>query len=179
MIKISKKVRLALRNLILKCGEVATDKGKLLWDTEEDLKAGDEVFVEGEEGEVNPAPDGEYVTDDNKTIVVVDGKVSAINDPEAEIEAEDEPEAEPADEPEQEDNTSIEDRVAALENGMAELRDGIEALTNAIAAVADRLAAVEEKIKGLEEPAAEPAEEGEETEEKFVSKMSYLNRNKK
>ena len=69
-------------------GRIPTDKGELLWDGEEDLKAGDAVFVEGEEGRV-PAPDGEYVTEDNKTIVVAEGKVAEIRDPEAEVAPED------------------------------------------------------------------------------------------
>lgn len=179
MIKINRKIKLALRNiLLLKCGNVATDKGTILWDSEEDLKAGDEVFVEDENGEIVPAPDGDYVTEDNKTIVVVEGKVSEIKDAEAEIEAEDaEPEAEPADAPDaQEETRPLEDRVDALEAAIGEIRDGIEALTNAIAALAERLANVEEKIKGLEQPQADPAEEGEETEEKFTSKMRYLRR---
>ena len=65
---------------------INTDKGTLYWMGEDDLKAGDEVFVdsEGEEGLV-PAPDGDYVTEDGKTIVVADGVVAAIKDPEAEV----------------------------------------------------------------------------------------------
>ena len=65
---------------------INTDKGTLYWMTEDDLKAGDEVFVdsEGEEGLV-PAPDGDYVTEDGKTIVVADGVVAAIKDPESEV----------------------------------------------------------------------------------------------
>lgn len=66
-------------------GNVTTDKGVLAWDGEDDLKEGDEVFVEDAEGERTPAADGDYLTDDNKTIVVVDGKVAEIRDPEAEV----------------------------------------------------------------------------------------------
>lgn len=69
-------------------GRKATDKGELLWEGEEDLKAGDEVFVENE-GERQPAPDGEYATEDGKVIVVVDGKVAEIKDAEAEVAPED------------------------------------------------------------------------------------------
>ena len=65
---------------------IQTDKGKLEWNNEdEDLKAGDEVFVRDEEGNRVPAPDGEYRTEDGKVIVVVEGKVSEIRDPEAEV----------------------------------------------------------------------------------------------
>lgn len=66
-------------------GRIATDNGELVWEGEEDLKAGDEVFTEDEEGNRNPAADGDYKTEDGKTIVVVDGKVSEIRDPEAEV----------------------------------------------------------------------------------------------
>lgn len=66
-------------------GRKGTDKGDLLWDGEEDLKEGDEVFQEGEDGERQPAADGEYMTDDGKTVVVVDGKVAEIRDPKAEV----------------------------------------------------------------------------------------------
>lgn len=65
--------------------EVVTDNGTLIWDGEEDLKAGDEVFVADEEGNRSAAPDGDYKTEDGKVIVVVDGKVAAIKDAEAEV----------------------------------------------------------------------------------------------
>lgn len=69
----------------VQCGSVTTDKGVIYWDGDEDLKAGDAVFVDVD-GEQRAAEDGEYITDDKKTIVVVDGKVSEIIDPEAEVE---------------------------------------------------------------------------------------------
>ena len=67
---------------------VATDKGTLEWNGEEDLKAGDEVFVTDEEGNRTAAPDGDYVTEDGKTIRVADGKVSEIVDDRAEVDEE-------------------------------------------------------------------------------------------
>ena len=67
---------------------VQTDKGKLEWDNEdEDLKAGDAVYITDEEGNRNPAPDGDYTTEDGKVISVVDGKVASITDPNAEVDA--------------------------------------------------------------------------------------------
>ena len=65
--------------------EVVTDGGTLIWDGEEDLKAGDEVFVADEEGNRSAAPDGDYKTEDGKVIVVVDGKVAEIKDDEAQV----------------------------------------------------------------------------------------------
>ena len=70
---------------------VETDKGKLVWDNEEeDLKAGDAVYIVDEDGNRNPAPDGDYTTEDGKVIVVVDGKVSEIRDTKAEVAAREE-----------------------------------------------------------------------------------------
>lgn len=69
----------------VKAGSVNTDKGVLEWDGEEDLKEGDEVFVTDEEGNRVAAPDGDYVTEDGKTIAVVEGKVASITDPAAEV----------------------------------------------------------------------------------------------
>lgn len=91
------KFKQFLMSLVTNFGEVATDKGKLFWDGEEDLKAGDKVYVEDAEAEdgFKAAEDGEYVTEDNKTIVVVEGAVAEIKDPEAEVQPEAEVEAEP------------------------------------------------------------------------------------
>ena len=88
-----KRFKAALARLLAEFGNISTDKGVLAWDGDEDLKEGDAVFIEDQEGNRTDAPDGDYVTTDAKTIVVVDGKVSEIKDPEAEVApAEPEPE---------------------------------------------------------------------------------------
>lgn len=66
-------------------GRVATDKGDLEWDGEEDLKAGDAVYVQDEDGNRVAAADGDYRTEDGKVIRVVDGKVAEIQDDDAEV----------------------------------------------------------------------------------------------
>ena len=66
-------------------GTVTTDKGVLAWDGEEDLKAGDRVYLETEDGERLDAEDGQYRTSDGKVIEVVDGRVAAITDAIAEV----------------------------------------------------------------------------------------------
>ena len=81
------KFKAALAKMLQEFGNVTTDKGVISWDGDEDLKAGDPVYVEDSEGNRTPAPDGDYKTDDNKVIVVVEGKVSEIKDAEAEIES--------------------------------------------------------------------------------------------
>lgn len=271
--KISTKIKLALRSLVMNAGSVETDKAVLQYEGDE-LEVGKEVFVESD-GEVVPAEDGEYVAD-GKTIVVAEGKVTEIKeedkpeeeveisaakqkfekiksvyeetyeektqkiysaisallghndfwvreaaddfavaeiwdytedmykdfrfviawdeegnatasnqievkeafvpaDEKEEIESSFEEEPKPADEPEEkvEETKTTEEKVADLAEAVGDIREGIEQLTNAIAAVVKRLEDVEGKIAGLEAPAAEPAEEGEETEVK-ASRLSYL-----
>lgn len=77
-----------LAKMLQEFGNVTTDRGVLSWDSDDDLKAGDAVYVEDSEGNRTPAEDGDYKTTDNKVIVVVDGKVSEIKDAEAEVESE-------------------------------------------------------------------------------------------
>jgi hypothetical protein len=84
--KMKKKGILArLAAMLVEMGNVSTDKGVLAWDGDEDLKEGDAVYIEDENGERSAAADGDYVTGDGKTIVVVNGRVSEIRDPRAEV----------------------------------------------------------------------------------------------
>lgn len=116
------RFRAALAKLLAVFGNVTTDKGVLAWDGEEDLKAGDAVFIEDQEGNRTDAPDGDYITSDNKTIVVVDGKVSEIKDPEAEVAPE-----EPAEEPAEETYGSVVTDKYLLEwPGEEDLKEGDE-----------------------------------------------------
>lgn len=165
--KLTQKLKIMLRALILKAGEVETDKGRLIYDGEE-LTVGTEVFVEnaeGEEVEVLPAPDGEYEAD-GKTYVVADGKIAEIREPEEEQSEEMEeeaPAAEPADEnDEPNEGESLEERVARLEARVAEFSEGIDRILNGIAALEGRIEELEAKLGELEKPAADPAEEKDE-----------------
>ena len=99
--KITEKLKATLRKMLsLQLGEVATKDGKkLYWSSEEDLREGLEVFVDDENGELIPAPNGVYETEDNKKIEVEDGVVKDIEDPEAEVAPENENLADPAAEP--------------------------------------------------------------------------------
>lgn len=80
-----KKFATALAKMLAKFASITTDKGVLVWDTEDDLKAGDSVYVQGEDGTRVKAEDGDYKTDDRKVIKVVDGKVAEIVDDKAEV----------------------------------------------------------------------------------------------
>lgn len=190
--KITKKLALMLKSMLsLHLGSVATDKAELFWDAEEDLREGMEVFVRGEEDEFVPAADGDYTTEDGKIIKVVDGKVSEIVDPEAEVAQEDvqqedvqqedvqqeeNEEVPAADEPEvpAEEEPSIEDRIAAIEERMEAFVDGINQIINGMAALEERIAVVEEKLAKVEEPAAEPADDNQPEVQQSKNIMSYL-----
>lgn len=88
------RLREKLARLLAEFGSVTTDRGILAWDGEEDLKAGDRVYIEDQDGARTDAPDGDYRTEDGKTIVVIDGAVAEIRDPEAEVAPEEENPAE-------------------------------------------------------------------------------------
>lgn len=80
-----KKFATALAKMLAKFASITTDKGVLVWDTEDDLKAGDSVYVQGEDGTRVKAEDGDYKTDDGKVIKVADGKVAEIVDDDAQV----------------------------------------------------------------------------------------------
>ena len=82
------RFKAALLKAFAEFANITTDKGVLAWDGDEDLKVGDDVFLEDAEGNRTPAEDGIYTTEDKKVIVVVEGAVAEIKDPEVEVEAE-------------------------------------------------------------------------------------------
>lgn len=184
--KITNKLKVMLKHMLsVRLGEVATDNGTLYWDGEGDLEQGMEVFIK-EDDEFIAAPDGSYKLEDGKTVIVVDGVVSEIQDPEAEVAPEEpaqepeqmaeEPAEEPApaDEPENnEPEASLEDRVAALEAKNEEFISAMNEIVNALAALEGRLAEVEAKLASVEAPAAAPVDEEPRVEEK-QSRLSYL-----
>lgn len=129
--------RIKLMKQLLKFGSVASDKGELYYEGE--VGNGLEVFVEGEDGEMVPAEDGEYVVD-KQVWVIVEGKVSEIKEAEP-VEPKPEPvaQAEPV-EPEPVEPT---EEVKALEAKVKELEE--------LVAVKD------EEINQLKEQLKEPA----------------------
>lgn len=71
------------RSLLTKLGEVKTDKAVLTYDGDGELEVGMEVFVETEANDtieyIHPE-DGEYMTEDGRTIVIKDGFVEEIKE---------------------------------------------------------------------------------------------------
>ena len=170
--KISQKLKIMLKSMLsIQFGSVVTDKAELIWDGEEDLREGFEVFVRGEEDEFVPAPDGDYTTEDGKVIKVAEGKVAEIVDPEAEVAEEEPVEASEDKLATQEEIVPVEevvddvvdepeeDRIARIEGRLAEFTEGLNQIINSIAALEDRIAEVEGKLAKVEEPAAEPVDE--------------------
>jgi ketosteroid isomerase-like protein len=119
-----KRFKAALARLLAEFGNVSTDKGVLAWDGDEDLKEGDAVFIEDQEGNRTDAPDGDYVTTDAKTIVVSDGKVAEIRDPEAEVAPEEPAQEEAEKEPEQTFGRIATDNGELVWEGEGDLAEG-------------------------------------------------------
>lgn len=140
---------LKLAKMLLNFKMIESDKGTLIIDSE--LAIGAEISIEGENGEVLPAADGDYIVD-NQKITVEGGKVSAIEPIEEEqpeeTETETEEKLEETSETETETNEPDEKdlRIEELE-GLLKDRDAI------IEELTAKLKELEEKLnKPVEEP---------------------------
>lgn len=116
---------------LMKLGKVETDNGVLIFEGDV-LTEGTEVFIEDENGNIVPAPDGQY--GDYK---VVDGKIAIaeVVEPEAKPESEEVMQEEVIVEPEPEvkesDDDKYEERISALESKIAELEGKVAELISA------------------------------------------------
>lgn len=116
---------------LMKLGKVETDNGVLIYEGDV-LEVGTEVFIEDENGNIVPAPDGQY--GDYK---VVDGKIAPaeVVEPEAKPESEEVMQEEVIVEPEPEvkesDDDKYEERISALESKIAELEGKVAELISA------------------------------------------------
>lgn len=116
---------------LMKLGKVETDNGVLIYEGDV-LEVGTEVFIEDENGNIVPAPDGQY--GDYK---VVDGKIATteVVEPEAKPESEEVMQEEVIVEPEPEvkesDDDKYEERISALESKIAELEGKVAELISA------------------------------------------------
>ena len=147
-----------LSKMLVKLSETKTDKGVLIADDE--LAVGVEVFIDTE-GELTPAEDGEYLTEDSK-IVVKDGKVEdiqMIEEVKEEVKNEDIVE-EVLEEPvaPQEDEKDV--KIKELETLLEEKEKLVKEL--------------EEKVKELEDKLAEPAEQSVKMSKQNVKENSAL-----
>ena len=145
---------LKLARMVMNLSQIKTNKGELISETV--IEVGSEVFIEDVNDMLVAAPDGEYVTQDEVTIVVADGKVVEIREKETEEQPTEEQPKQPVEEPlaeEPVEEAPTEDdkdkRIAELETQIAEL--------NQVIVEKDEL--IGELRKKLEESDAKPAEE--------------------
>ena len=145
-----------LAKMILSLSEVKTNKGELISETV--IEVGSEVFIEDANDMLVPAPDGEYVTQDEVTLVVADGKVVEIREKETdEAPVEEQPVEEPlAEEPVEEQPTEESHVEDDKDKRIAELEAQIDEL-NQVIVEKDEL--IGELRKQLEDSDAKPAEE--------------------
>ena len=123
-----------LAKMILNLAQVKTNKGELISETV--IEVGSEVFIEDVNDMLVAAPDGEYVTQDEVTLVVADGKIVEIREKEQEEQpteeqpteqplAEEQPTEEQEPEQEPENQEPVEDekdkRIKELEAQIEEL----------------------------------------------------------
>lgn len=141
-----------LMKSLVKFSEISTDKGVILIQDGDELAVGVDVYVTDENGEWIAAADGEYKLDDERIVVVADGKVSEIREVEKEEPAEEveeivETEEAPAEEvvPAPEERDEKQEQIDALKEEIAALKAEIEELKARLAEI-------------VQEPAAEPIE---------------------
>ena len=144
-----------LAKMVLNLAQIKTNKGELISETV--IEVGSEVFVEDANDMLVPAPDGEYVTQDEVTIVVADGKVVEIREKETEeAPVEEQPVEEPLAEEPVEEQPVEEAEPDEKDKRIAELEAQIEEL-NQVIVEKDEL--IGELRKKLEETDTKPAEE--------------------
>lgn len=156
-----------LAKMILNLAQIKTNKGELISETV--IEVGSEVFIEDANDMLVAAPDGEYVTQDEVTIVVADGKVAEIREKEPEEQpteeqqteqqteeieqAEEQPTEEQEPEQEPENQEPVEDE---RDKRIAELEAQIEELNNIIVSKDEEIGRLKAE---LEKSDSRPAEE--------------------
>lgn len=79
----------AFAKILATFGSVATDKGVLVYEGDDDLKPGDAVKIETESGDRVDAEDGDYKTADGRVVTISEGKVAEIKKTEVKASEED------------------------------------------------------------------------------------------
>lgn len=165
------RIKLELAKMLAKFSDIKTDKAVLTWDSDEDLRAGMDVYVQDENWEYKPAEDGEYVTEDGKTIVVKDGKVESVTDPKAEVDPEEAAKAEvdaacgkrkveTAEEPVDPevatdgDKETVTDAIDAIHREINELYDIVDKLVKKVAELEGKSEATEKTVEKMSKMSA-------------------------
>lgn len=170
-------IKTKLAKLLLQFATVKTDKAVLEYDGEE-LAVGTEVFITDENGERKPAEDGNYVTEDEKTIVVSDGKVTEILEKENEVE----PEEEEAPAEETNEEVTAEEEVTE-ETPAEEVSEEVveEVPSEELNALTERLTALEDKVNeilAIVEKLVEKSETDSNAVEERLSKIEKMSASK-
>lgn len=146
-----KNVLVKLAKMLLKFEDIATEEGITLT-VDGDLEVGKEAYTTDDNGDVVPAPDGEYNWE-NKVITVAEGVITVIADKEAPVET---PTEEPVEEPVVEEN---EEEAPAVEEETPAEDEKDARIAELEARIAELEAENAELRAKLEEPAEEPVEE--------------------
>ena len=147
---------LKLARMVMNLSEIKTNKGKLISETV--IEVGSEVFIEDANDMLVAAPDGEYVTQDEVTIVVADGKVVEIREKEQKEQPTEEQPKQPVEEPLAEEPVEEQpiEEPDEKDAEIAKLQAQIEELNSIIAEKDEEIG----KLKAeLEKSDSQPAEE--------------------
>lgn len=146
------QIKMKLAKMLLQMGTIKTDKAILEYDGEE-LEVGVAVYVVDENGERATAEDGEYVTEEEKTIVVADGKVAEIKEkeeeekPTEELEAEEEVTEETTTEETPAEETI--DEIAKINEDIAKINEILNEILDKIGKNADEVEARLSKVEKM------------------------------
>lgn len=150
-------IKTKLAKILLQFTSIKTDKGILEYDGEK-LATDVEIYIVDENGERSKPEDGEYVTEDDKTIVVTDGKVTEIKEKE-EVTEEETVEEEVTEEMEETVEEVTEETVEEEKvDELAELKAEIEALKSIVEELVNTVSAMnnttEERLSKIEKMSA-------------------------
>ena len=130
---------------------ISSDNGSLIIDSE--LAIGAEISIEDENGEVLPAPDGEYIID-NQKITVVEGKIESIEPVEEVVE---EPVEKEVVEPEtMAEEPSTEEPTVEPDEKDAKIAELLQLLSAKDAEITELQAKIQELEEKLNKPVEEP-----------------------
>ena len=150
-------IKNALATLLFEIEKVAfektvTDKGVIGYEGE--FEVGAKVFLVNENDEQLPIEDGEYITEEGKTIVVAEGVITEIKEKEEPTEEPtEEPKEEPTEEVKAETEEPKEEIVEPTEEPKEEdtkIMETLEAMVKSYDELKARVEKMEEVIKSLE-----------------------------
>ena len=147
---------LKLARMVMNLSQIKTNKGELISETV--IEVGSEVFIEDTNDMLVAAPDGEYVTQDEVTIVVADGKVVEIREKETEEQPTEEQPKQPVEEPLAEEPVEEQptEQPDERDTEIAKLQAQIEELNSIIAEKDEEIGRLKAE---LEKSDSKPAEE--------------------